>query len=249
MKRRRRFIEPLLRAFFLWTVGGAAIIPSSVGAASHQLDLSGVRIAPSEQAPLGSVGLMFCLDISGSMGAMVGEQRKIDASKAAMRQVFAHVAAHMKSSPDTVVKVGLCSFSASATVLHPLGPFDESRLVRSIQDLQPTSSTAIGAAMTLALRELMKAGVESKAIIVMTDGENTRGVQPDQVMRAIRRNDNTQKALTDDVKVFLIAFDVNAQVFEKVKAAGAAVLESRDSASLAGILTSVVEEVLLEKSR
>jgi Mg-chelatase subunit ChlD len=122
-------------------------------------------------------------------------------------------------------------------------------LTRTIQDLSPTGSTAIGDAMRLAVRELLKAGVENKAIIVMTDGENTMGAQPDLVMQAIRRNHNNQQALTDDVKVFLVAFDVNAQVFEKVKTAGASVVESRDSASLEGILTTVVEEVLLEKSR
>lgn len=180
---------------------------------------------------------------------MVDGRRKIDASKAAMRQVFAHVAAYIQSSQDKTVKVGLCSFSTRATLLHPLGRFDETQLTQAIQDLQPTSATAIGDAMTLALRELLKAGVESKAIIVMTDGENTAGAPPDRVMQAIRRNDNNQGALTDDVKVFLVAFDVNAKVFEKVKTAGASVMESRDSASLEGILKTVVEEVLLEKSR
>lgn len=180
---------------------------------------------------------------------MEGEQRKIDTSKAAMRQVFTHVAAHIQSEPDKTVSVGLCSFSTRARLLQPLSPFDKTRLTQAIQGLQPTGSTAIGDAMMLALRELLKSGVESKAIIVMTDGENTSGAQPDRVMQAIRHNDNNQRALTDDVKVFLVAFDVNAKVFEKVKTAGASVLESRDSASLEGILQTVVEEVLLEKSR
>ena len=99
--------------------------PPEAEAASFQLDLSGVPIVPPEQIPLGSVGLMFCLDISGSMGAMAGERRKIDTSKAAMRQVFAHVAAHIQSSPDKTVKVGLCSFSTRATLLQPPGPFDK----------------------------------------------------------------------------------------------------------------------------
>lgn len=244
-----RFVGPVLCVLMLWLVSSIPSAPPAAEAAPFQLNLSGAPIVPPEQVQLGSVGLMFCLDVSGSMGAMAGERRKIDTSKAAMRRVFAHVAAYIQSAPDKTVKVGLCSFSTRATLLHPLGRFDENRLTQAIQDLQPTSSTAIGDAMTLALRELLKAGVESKAIIVMTDGENTAGVQPDQVMQAIRRNDNNQRALTDDVKVFLVAFDVNAKVFEKVKTAGASVVESRDSASLEGILKAVVEEVLLEKSR
>lgn len=244
------FRQPIgLSALFLWLMTSLLSAPLATEAAPFQLNLSGVPIVPPEQVQFDSVGLMFCLDISGSMGETVGGRRKIDISKAAMRQVFAQVAAYLRASQEKTVKVGLCSFSARATLLHPLGRFDENQLTQAMRDLQPASATAIGDAMTLALRELLKAGVASKAIIVMTDGENTAGVPPDQVMRAMRRNENTQGALTDDVKVFLVAFDVKAKVFETLKSAGASVMESRDRVSLEGILKAVVEEVLLEQSR
>jgi Mg-chelatase subunit ChlD len=195
------------------------------------------------------VGLFFCLDTSGSMGAKIGGRAKIDISKDAMRKVFAQVADYVKAHPEKTVKVGLCSFHSQPALLRGMGPFDRQELEQAIKPLVAKGGTAIGEAMALATKELVRSGVETRAIIVMTDGENTHGVTPDRIVDAIKQDRNQQNLTTVDIEVFMVAFDVNARVFDGVKHAGGAVKESNDQRSLESILNTLVEEILLEKPK
>lgn len=217
--------------------------PAKSQGGSYTLDLSKVAAAKAEPD---TVGIFFCLDTSGSMGQKVGDKRKIDISKESMRQVFAEIAAYAKANPKKKVKVGLCSFADRANVIEPLGPFDQAKLERAIEPLQPQGGTAIGDAMATAVRELVKAGAANRAVIVMTDGENTKGTAPEHVVEAIMQNSNTNQVTTGDIALFLVAFDVNAKVFDGVKQARASVKEAKDQKSLQGMLKEVVDEVLLE---
>lgn len=212
----------------------------------YQIDLSEVPLPTSETLQRDTLGLFFCLDISGSMGGWIGNKKKIDISKEAMRKVFTQIASYVQSHPEKKVEVGLCSFDHRVNLLQPLETFDQDKLERMIQPLQPSGNTAIGDAILLAFKEILKSGVETKAILVMTDGENNRGISPELAVDAIKQDRNNRQVLTADVDVFLIAFDVNASVFEGVKKAGAIVVESRDQKSLEGVLSSIVEQVLLE---
>jgi Mg-chelatase subunit ChlD len=148
-----------------------------------------------------------------------------------------------------VVKVGLIAFSGKAEIIVPMRAFDRAALEAAVDRVQIGNATAIGDAMVLGSQELLKAGVENKALIVLTDGENNRGVRPELVVQALRKNWNKAGVLTDDVKVFLLAYDIEARIFEGVKQAGATVVESKDNAALQRILRETVEEVLLEKPR
>ncbi len=203
----------------------------------------------SGQAPSGSVGIMFCLDVSPSMKDLVQGVPKIQSSKAALKTVLRQIEdwTHAPANADKVVKVGLIGFSGKAEIIVPMRPFDRAVLEAAVDRVQIGNATAIGDAMVLGSRELLKAGVENKALIVLTDGENNRGVRPELVVQALRNNWNKAGVLTDDVKVFLLAYDIEAQIFEGVKQAGAVVLESKDNAGLQRILKETVEEVLLEK--
>jgi Mg-chelatase subunit ChlD len=130
-----------------------------------------------------------------------------------------------------------------------MGPFDRQELEQAIKPLVAKGGTAIGEAMALATKELVRSGVETRAIIVMTDGENTHGVTPDRIVDAIKQDRNQQNLTTVDIEVFMVAFDVNARVFDGVKHAGGAVKESNDQRSLESILNTLVEEILLEKPK
>jgi uncharacterized protein YegL len=216
---------------------------------AFQIDLSGVptEAAKGEPEP-DSVGVFFCLDVSGSMDQSVGGKKKIDISKEAMKQVFAQIAAYAAKNPSKKVKVGIGAFSDRVTIVQPMEPFDQAKLERAIEPLRPGGGTAIGDAMAVALRELIKAKAWNKAIIVMTDGENNQGAAPEDVVGAIAQGRNTLNAVTGDTLMFLVAFDVNAGVFGGVKQAGAAVSGARDQKSLEEMMNKVVEEALpLEK--
>jgi len=215
-------------------------------APAFSLDLSAAAQGGAATPAPDTVGLFFCLDTSGSMAGMMGKKRKIDISKDAMRVVFKQIDDYVRANPNRKVKVGICGFSSTPTMVRPLAPFDLKALESAINGLRPTSSTAIGDATKMALVELLKSNDETKAILVMTDGENNVGATPDKVVQAIKQNANNQKLVTAGVDVFLIAFDVGGDLFKPVKDAGATVMESRDAASLQSIMTNLVEEVLLE---
>ncbi len=214
---------------------------------AYEIDLSSAGISADAATTPDSVGMVFCLDRSGSMSGKVDNKRKIDISKEAMRQVFAQVEAYTKAHPDKQVKVGLCAFNSAVETLHPLDVFDKAKLEQALQPMQPAGGTAVGLALELATAALLKSGVETKAILVMTDGENTSGVDPQLVVEAIKGDHNSAHALTAGIETYLVAFDVAAAQFAEVKKAGAVVLESRDQKSLEGIMGSLVEQVLLEK--
>lgn len=205
----------------------------------------------STPPPTGSVGVMFCLDVSPSMNELVQGEPKIRTSKAALKRVLAQIDkwANEPANANKVLKVGLIAFSGEAHLIRPLLLFDRAALEAAVDGVRIGNATAIGDAMVLGSQELLKAHVENKALIVLTDGENNRGVRPELVVQALRNNWNNRGIPTDDVKVFLVAFDIEARVFDGVKEAGAVVIESRDNAALERILKETVEEVLLEKPR
>ncbi len=216
------------------------------GAPAYSLDLSAVA-SPGGTVPApDTIGLFFCIDVSGSMAQAIGGKKKIDISKDAMRAVLKQIDEYVRAHPDKKVKVGICRFSTKPALVRPLGPFDLKALETAIAGLQPTGNTAIGDAMRMALGELLKSNDETKAILVMTDGQNNAGVTPDKVAQAIKQNANNRQLLTAGVELFLVAFDVSGDLFKPVKAAGATVMESRDAASLKSIMNNLVEEVLLE---
>lgn len=219
--------------------------PPASAPPSYLVDLSAVKVPETPPAP-DTIGLFFCIDISGSMSGLIDGKRKIEISKDAMRAVFKQIGEYVRTNPNKKVKVGLCKFSGKTTLVSPLAPFDLKVLETALGGLQPTGSTAIGDAMQMALRELLASNDETKAILVMTDGANNVGATPDKVADAIKRNRNNRKILTADAELFLVAFDISGKQFAPVKSAGATVMESRDAASLNQIMTGLVEEVLLE---
>ncbi len=218
---------------------------NEVPSGNYQIPLEATSNSDARQPD--TVGLIFCLDVSRSMDSLIDGKAKIDISKNAMRTVFGQVESYVESHPDKKVQVGLVSFSGNTRLVVAPAPFHKARLERELGALRSSGGTAIGDAMILAISELHKSGVESRAIIVMTDGENNAGIPPEQAMQAIRGNQNSLQAPTEDVAVFLVAFDVKSGVFQKVGQAGASVVESRDEKSLQEMLNTVVEEVLLEK--
>jgi Mg-chelatase subunit ChlD len=215
--------------------------------AGLEIDLSAVEVAPLENMESNTVGIFFCLDVSPSMNEKVGKRSKIEISKDAMRTVLLQLEAFSQASPTKKLSVGIVVFGGKAKLLAPVAPFDRGKLEKAIQSVSTIGGTAIGEGMLLALREMVAIPFETRALIVMTDGENNAGAPPEKVVAAIKANRNDKQALTDDIKISLVAFDISANLFAPVKSAGASVVESRDQDSLAAMLTKSVEEAVLEK--
>ena len=88
--------------------------------------------------------------------------------------------------PDFPIKIGLYSFSNDVEVLQPIQPYNREQVRGALTLLRrPRGGTAIGDAMREARPDLYRAGVFRKYILVVTDGENTNGREPDEVDRYI----------------------------------------------------------------
>jgi Ca-activated chloride channel family protein len=145
----------------------------------------------------GRILLMF--DVSLSMEATDVQPSRLDAAKEAARNFVDQVA------PD--VEVGLISFSGSVNIeVDPT--VDRGRLDDGIGNLELAESTAIGDALSVGTRLLVREagdaasnGKAPGAIVLLSDGETTVG-QPTA--------DGAQQAADAKIPVFTIAFGTDS---------------------------------------
>lgn len=118
-----------------------------------------------QQVKKKGVELMIALDVSNSMMARIQTSRLEKAKMAISRMVE-------KLSND---KIGLIVFAGDAYVQLPITTdYSSAKLFLSniSTDIVPVQGTAIGSAIDLAARSFTPETETSKAIIVITDGEN-----------------------------------------------------------------------------
>ena len=211
------------------------------------------RLAP----PAGTVwkdGLaaIVLVDVSGSMHDRIkGERRrKIDAAQAAVNDLVAAFAKHAAANPAVPVLLGIHEFSGrkdepAARVVLPLGKPDPAAAAVAIKRMQTGGGTPIGDAMVDARIALDRSGLTRRHLLVVTDGENTLGLEPQLVARVFERQDEKLRAAT-----YFVAFDVDAQAFAGVKAAGSMLLSAKSGAELAATFDELLSDrILVEAPR
>jgi len=119
------------------------------------------------------IDIILALDISTSMNALDfrlkgREVRRIEAVKSAVEQF-------VKDRPDD--RLSLLVFAAKPYLLSPLTLDHEFILDRlySVDTGVIEDGTAIGTALARSVRQLVDRDVKSRVVILLTDGENTRG--------------------------------------------------------------------------
>ncbi len=157
--------------FIMWLIALAFVI---VGVAGPQF---GSKL---QQVKKKGVELMIALDVSNSMMAQDIKPSRLEKAKMAIGRVE-------KLSDD---KVGLIVFAGDAYVQLPITTdYSSAKLFLSniSTDVVPVQGTAIGSAIDLAAKSFTPETETSKAIIVITDGENH---QDDAVAAAGRARGN-----------------------------------------------------------
>jgi hypothetical protein len=96
--------------------------------------------------------------------------------------------------------------------------------------------------MERATRDLYAAGTIRKYLLVVTDGENTTGRRPEAVAREI--NQRSEGA----VKLYLVAFDVDAERFGFVSEVRGTVLEARNALALRASLDTLYRGRILAEA-
>jgi Ca-activated chloride channel homolog len=207
--------------------------------------LAGPRVVAS--VPVRGGAIVLCVDTSGSMRATDVSPTRADAAAAAVR-------AFVDGVPDGT-RLGIVAFSSGAGVVQPLT--DDKDAVRDAigRIPPPNGGTAIGDALAAAARALPKSG--RRAIVLITDGVNNLGVDPQTVAQQIGNDGieiDTVGIGTNDSGQFVPGTDVAATIDEEAlrqlaSVAHGAYARANDAGTLRAHLAALANSTTTEKKR
>ena len=176
-----------------------------------------------------------------------GTAKIVEARRAAIDLVdqFARYAEEHKDEP---VLLGIYEFSGldgqpDCREVIPMAPPDRTRAAGAIAAMKAAGGTPIGNAMIAGKRALDQTGLSRRHLLVITDGENTNGPGPEDVVAAI-----TRRPATERPSIYFVAFDIDASRFDSVRNAGGLVLEAANAKALNDTLDTLLRgKILIEK--
>src|SRR4051794_10782700 len=189
--------------------------------------------------------IAIIVDTSGSMkDAAPGDPRpKFVVARAALEQMLDATDAFIARRPDFPIKIGLYSFSSDVTELRRVAPYDRADLRAALDRIPgPGGGTAIGDAMRDARPALYRAGTFRKYLLVVTDGENTRGRDPERVAREIFSKSEGA------VQIYFVAFDTSAEKFGFLKEVGGDVVSAGTGSELRSALDGIYQGKILAEA-
>jgi Mg-chelatase subunit ChlD len=193
--------------------------------------------APSQPG----LAVAIVVDTSGSMRSWLEGDSESKAALAheAIASSIAAIEGYAKKHPELPIAVGIFAFSDVAELVAPITPFTASGLLRALGKLpSPYGETAIGDAILLAARHLVRSGLRRKHIIVITDGANSMGVKPSAALDILVEQGAGTIA-------HFVAFDTGAERFAYVTERGGALLSARDGPELSAALEDVLATRIL----
>jgi len=189
--------------------------------------------------------IAILVDTSGSMrDEAPGDSRpKHAVARQALEQMLDATDAFVAKRPDFPIKIGIYSFSSDVRELLPIQRYDRSAIRTALTALpKPAGGTAIGDAMREARPALYRAGVFRKYLLVVTDGENTRGRDPETVARAIfSKSDGA-------VQIYFVAFDTSPAKFAFLKEVGGDVVGAGTGPELRTALDGIYQGKILAEA-
>jgi Mg-chelatase subunit ChlD len=224
---------------------------ASLSRADRRID---EQLTPSADTPAREgLAAAILIDVSGSMDDEVaGEdgraERKIDIARRAARDLVEQFARYADDHPDEPVLLGLYEFSersgrADCRPVIPMARPDRAKASSALASMNASGGTPIGNAMITGKRELDATGLTRRHLLVVTDGENTDGYEPERVATAINRRPEAERP-----SLYFVAFDIEANRFRQVRDAGGLVLGAANAKELNATLDSLLRgQILLEK--
>jgi Mg-chelatase subunit ChlD len=177
-----------------------------------------------------------------------GREPKIEIARRAARDLVEQFARYAEEHRDEPVQLGVYEFSErpgepDCRPVVPMGPPDRVRAGNAIGQLRADGGTPIGNAMIAAKRELDATGLARRHLLVVTDGENTDGHEPERVAAAIGRRPEAERP-----SIYFVAFDIDARRFDDVREAGGLVLGAANAKELNETLDMLLRgKILIEK--
>lgn len=217
---------------------------------SGEIDSIATVLQPRDPAvsPREGIAALLMIDASGSMGDSIREQGssrpKIDVAREAALVLVRRFDEYARAHRDEPVVLGVMEFSerdpSDTRSVLPLGPPDPAQAERALQMIQTGGGTPIGDAIVAAKQVLDGSGMSRRHLLVVTDGENTDGYEPEDVLRALARRPEAERP-----SVYFVAFDIAASRFDAVRDSGGLVLGAANGAELDSTLNSLLDGKIL----
>jgi Mg-chelatase subunit ChlD len=188
----------------------------------------------------------YILDDSGSMNALFGGEKRIDAAKksiASMLQgipdgsiVALRLYAHRVAPSD---KAASCK---DTELVIPFGPINKQQLMNVVNAATPLGQTPIAYSLEQAANDFTPGADEQQTIILVSDGEESCGGDPVATAKALL-------AKGFKLKINVIGLDVDAnaknQLASIATATGGQYFDARDTAGLTSSLQKLTQESLV----
>jgi Mg-chelatase subunit ChlD len=227
--------------------GAACESSGPAGSSSNRAARDVADAAPYQAEAEEGLGaaVAILVDTSGSMkDAAPGDSRpKSVVAREALEAMLDATDAVVARRSGFPIKVGVYSFSSSASTLLPIQLYDRDRVRAALAQLpRPGGGTAIGEALRTARPALYRAGVFRKYLLVVTDGENTAGRSPDEVAREIWRKSEGA------VQIHFVAFDTSPDKFAFLREVGGSVMTAANGLELKKALDDVYQGKILAEA-
>lgn len=196
------------------------------------------------------VALAIIYDTSGSMNDLVRDkdgkpERKFVIANRALVAVAKQIEAFASNAQSPrKVEAGLFVFQGErAREAVDFGPFKASAFEDWARNFsRPSGNTPLGNALSTASRFVLTSPMTRKHVLVITDGINTAGPKPEQVLPGIKEEAARKQT---SLSVHFVAFDVDARQFSPVKKLGVTVVGAGDENQLAAQLRFIMQEKIL----
>ncbi len=199
------------------------------------------------------ISIVIVMDVSGSMSEVpkTGGPQKFIQAAGSLATVADYLERLASSQPDLKINAAVLRFSTTVSTVFPLTVLD----AQSIQNLKavcvseqflPRGNTAIGLALERGAEILAQSGTIFNSLILVTDGENTSGTDPEKVIEAIYENRNNRSTSEYPVRtstqlLSIIGFDINSPKFERLHQLGARVMAAGNQSELEKNLKALLE--------
>jgi von Willebrand factor type A domain len=219
--------------------------------------LAALVASPTQAAAADEDGVAIAIvyDTSGSMKESVKDEAgnpspKYLIANRALVAIANRIQTFATNSPGTSprkINAGLFVFQNDAPhAVLPFGPFDAAAITKWARGFsKPGGGTPLGNTLSAASSAVLDSGLTRKHVLVITDGMNTVGPNPDAVLPKLKQE--AEKKQTG-LSVHFVAFDVDAKVFAGVKRLGATVVGASNESQLNTQLEFILEKkILLEE--
>jgi hypothetical protein len=196
----------------------------------------------------GSVGVVILIDTSGSMKDPVpdkdGKRRpKNELANEALTEILRQTADWTGGHPDKPLNLAISTFADYSHPVLLMGQFDNASAQAAVKAVpSPAGGTGIGRALRDAWDALKPVQCERQYILCITDGQNTAGPHPRDVVPAIHKESDGK------VEIHFIAFDVDGKLFDFATPYNGHVESAANKEQLDAELTKIFQKrILLEQ--